>query len=97
VAGGTDRRVAAPALAAAVVTSGGGVAVNLATEWKTNPWAWAAVGVITVLAAVVAQWLALRQSPGLPIGGGPSVTDAVIGRDNIQIGRARDVTIDRDP
>lgn len=44
-----------------VLTSAAAVAINLATDWKTNPWAWLAVVVVTMLAAVVALWLDRRN------------------------------------
>ncbi len=87
-----------PPFVVALATSGLGVAINLATEWKTNLWAWAAVVVITLLSAGVTLWLTRRQldqeawkSRGLV------VESAHIGRDNIQIGRVEgNVTIERD-
>lgn len=101
MAGSAVRRVVAPTVATAVVTSGAAVAINLATEWKTNPWAWVAVVVATALVAVAAMWLGRRhtaaaESAAEETGGGVSVSHSTIGRDNIQIGRARDVNIGRD-
>lgn len=52
----------APTIATVLLASAAAVAINLATEWKTNLWAWLVVGVITVLAAAVAVWLDRRQS-----------------------------------
>jgi hypothetical protein len=65
------------ALATAVVASGVGVSVNVATDLKTNLWAWVVVAVLTVAAAGVAVW-AQRPRPdqqppvtaGGPGGGG---------------------------
>ena len=51
------------ALGAAVVTSGLGVAINIATDVKDAWWAWAAVAVLTVISAGVSVWL---QSSGAP-------------------------------
>ena len=42
--------------ATALVSSGTAVAINLATEWKTAPWVWVAVGVCTVLTGVLTFW-----------------------------------------
>lgn len=49
------------ALLSAVVASGVGVSVNLATELGTNVWAWVAVGVLTLAAAGVAVWMGRGQ------------------------------------
>lgn len=40
--------------AAGVVTSATGVAINLATDGRANPWAWVAVALLTALGVVVA-------------------------------------------
>jgi hypothetical protein len=45
------RRWAWPAVFG-VVTSLIGIAINLATEWKSNPWAWVVVAVLTGLGVV---------------------------------------------
>jgi hypothetical protein len=55
-------RIVAPTLATAVVTSGLAVAVNLATEWKTEVWAWLVVAGLTVLSFVATLWLYRRQT-----------------------------------
>ncbi len=55
-------RVVAPIIVTAITTSGVAIALNLATEWKTNFWAWLAVGVLTVTSGVVAVWLYRRQT-----------------------------------
>jgi hypothetical protein len=93
--------VVVPTVAWAVLTSATAVAVNLATEWKSNPWAWLAVAVTTALVASVALWLDRRQAAAgsSENGGGQSVSHSTIGQDNIQIGRARDVNLEhrRDP
>ena len=92
------RRVLAPTLATAVAGSGVAVAVNLATEWKTNAWAWLAVVVATVLVAAAALWLDRRQAASAGSSeqaAGQSVEQSFIGGDNIQIGRARDVNLGR--
>lgn len=36
---------------------GQGVVVNLATEWKMNPWAWVAVAGLTLAVAGVSWWM----------------------------------------
>ncbi|MEV4142646.1 hypothetical protein AB0J40_03205 [Amycolatopsis sp. NPDC049691] len=58
-----SRKTWAWALGAAVVTSGLGVAINIATDVKDAWWAWAAVAVLTVVSAGVSGWL---QSSGAP-------------------------------
>jgi hypothetical protein len=55
-------RVVVPTVAVAVSTSLVAVAVNLATQWQDNLWAWLAVGVLTVIVAVVSVWLTRRQA-----------------------------------
>jgi hypothetical protein len=55
------RQVVTPTLVWAVLTSTVAVAVNLATEWKSNPWAWFVVAVTTALVAVAALWLEHQQ------------------------------------
>jgi hypothetical protein len=62
VSGRAVTRVVAATVATVMLTSAAAVAINFATEWKTNLWAWLMVGVITVLAAAVAVWLNRRQS-----------------------------------
>lgn len=54
------------ALGAAVVTSGLGVAINVATDVKGNWWAWVAVGILTVLSAGVSVWLQPSDDPPTP-------------------------------
>ncbi|MFB9904458.1 hypothetical protein [Allokutzneria oryzae] len=44
------------ALGVAVVTTGVGIAVNVATDLGSNVWAWVAVAVLTLAAAGVAVW-----------------------------------------
>jgi hypothetical protein len=95
MAGGSGWRVVVPTVATAVVSSAVAIVVNLATEWKTNPWAWVGVGMLTLVAAVLAVWLACRHGADAPVPPGVSMSGSV-GRDNVQIGQARDVTIDRD-
>ncbi|MGH4022837.1 MAG: hypothetical protein ACRDT0_27100 [Pseudonocardiaceae bacterium] len=100
MAGGVGRRVVASTVVTAVVTSAAAVVINLATEWKSNLWAWLAVVVVTVLVAAAALWsdryAAAAGPPAEGATGGQSVSHATINRDNVQIGRARDVTIDHD-
>lgn len=50
------------ALLSALVASGVGVTVNVATDLGTNVWAWVALGVLTLAAAGVAVW-AQRGEP----------------------------------
>lgn len=55
--------------AAGVVASATGIAVNLATELKTDPWAWAAVVLLTavgVLVALLAQPAARSEAAAPP-------------------------------
>ena len=63
------------ALGAAVVTSGLGVAINIATDVKDAWWAWAAVAVLTVISAGVSGWL---QSSGAPPTSPPASGNATI-------------------
>ncbi|PZS22983.1 MAG: hypothetical protein DLM61_24860 [Pseudonocardiales bacterium] len=72
-------------VATAVLTSAIAVVINLATEWKTNPWAWLGVVGLTVLSAAVSLWLAHRGTPGSQQGGGQVVSGSTAGRDIIQI------------
>ncbi|HEY8374237.1 MAG TPA: hypothetical protein VIL00_15985 [Pseudonocardiaceae bacterium] len=51
-----------PALVGAVVGTALAVLVNLATEWKSNPWAWVAVVVLTLTSAGVTFWLRSSES-----------------------------------
>jgi hypothetical protein len=90
--------LAIPTIVSAVATSGLGVLVNFATDWKTDVWAWVGVALITMLIAGVTLWLARRQTQRDDgVSGGPLVQHACIGRDNIQIGEAGgNVTINRD-
>jgi len=54
------------ALGVAVVTSGLGVATNLATDLKDSWWAWLAVGALTVVSAGVSVWLQSSDAPPTP-------------------------------
>lgn len=91
------RRVVAPTVAWAVLTSAAAVAVNLATEWKSNPWAWPAVVVTTALVAGAALWLDHRKGdpaePERPAGG-QVVDNSTIHGPNFQV--CRDVSTNRD-
>lgn len=100
MAGRAVRRVVAPTVAAAVISSVAAVAINFASEWKSNLSAWLVVAVATALVAAVALWLDRRSSlveGSSDEGGGYGqvVDHARIDGDNIQIGRARNVSIDR--
>jgi hypothetical protein len=55
-------RVLAPITTTAVVGSATNVAVNLATEWKTNWWAWLLVVTLTVISIPVSLWLDQRPT-----------------------------------
>ncbi|MGH3568805.1 MAG: hypothetical protein ACRDRH_22815 [Pseudonocardia sp.] len=95
MAGGLGWRVAVSTVATAVVSSGVAVVVNLATEWGTNVWAWAAVVVLTLVAAALSLWLARRSDastrPGVSMSGS-------VGRDNIQLGQVGgSATVERGP
>lgn len=96
VAGRAVRRVVVPTVVWAVLTSVVAVAVNLATEWKSNPWAWLVVVVTTVLVAAAALWLDHRRGDLAVIErpvGGQVVSNSTIGS-NVQVGG--DVSINRD-
>jgi ABC-type iron transport system FetAB permease component len=85
----------APTVVWAVLTSVLAVAVNLATEWKVNLWAWLAVVVTTALVAAASLWLDRRQvGPELarPVGG-QVVNNSTIGW-SVQVGN--DLNINRD-
>jgi hypothetical protein len=45
--------VAIRTVSAAALSTGCAIVVNLATDWKTNPWAWVGVIAITALVAIV--------------------------------------------
>lgn len=55
-------RVVAPILVTAITTSAVAAALNLATDWKNNLWAWLAVGVLTLTSGGVAVWLYRKQT-----------------------------------
>jgi hypothetical protein len=97
VGGRVVRRVVAPTVATAVAGSLVAVALSLATEWKSNPWAWLAVVVTTALVAAATLWLDRRQGdppePERP-SGGQVVTNSTIHGPNFQVGG--DVSINRD-
>lgn len=97
MAGRAVRRVVAPTVVWAVLTSAAAVAVNLATEWKSNPWAWLTVVVTTALVAAAALWLDHQKGdpaePERPAGG-QVVDNSTIHGPNFQVGR--DVSINRD-
>lgn len=77
-------------LASAVITSGVAVAVNLATNWMNNVWAWSAAAAFTV-AAAGAAYVFNREKPNhseassLPIH--QSVNDSSVAGSVIQIGQ----------
>jgi hypothetical protein len=43
-----------------------GIVINLATEWKLNPWAWVCLAVLTGLGVVVAMKVQATPSPNGP-------------------------------
>lgn len=101
MAGRAVRRVVAPTVVTAVVMSATAVVINFATEWTSSLWAWLAVALMTALVAAAALWSEHRHATAAgasaeDTASGQSVCHATIKRDNIQIGRARDVNIDRD-
>jgi hypothetical protein len=49
-------------LASAILSSGLGIAINVATGLKSNWWAWLAVGVLTIAGAIVAYKLTGLES-----------------------------------
>ena len=55
------RRIWLPTLLTAATSTAIAIVVIFATEWKTNPWAWIAVGVLTVLAFLGSLWLYKRE------------------------------------
>jgi hypothetical protein len=60
--GSAASRVVAPILVTAITASGVAVALNLATAWKNNLWAWLTVGVLTLISGMVAVWLYRKQT-----------------------------------
>lgn len=62
VDGASGARMVWPTVATTVVTCGIAVVVNLATDWKTNGWAWLTVGVLTLMSAATSLWLLRRQN-----------------------------------
>jgi hypothetical protein len=97
VVGVSVRGVVVPTLVWAALSSAGAVAVNLATEWKSNPWAWLAVVLTTALVAAAALWLDHRkndQGETQRPGGGQVVNNSTIHGPNLQVGG--DVSINRD-
>ncbi|MFD1151533.1 hypothetical protein [Saccharothrix hoggarensis] len=62
--------------AAGVVTSATGVAINLATDGGTNPWAWVAVVLLTALGVVIALRVP-RAAPKPPAAEPPAPRSSV--------------------
>lgn len=58
------RRVWGPTLLTAATSTAIAIAVNFATDSKTNSWAWIAVAALTVLAFIGSLWLHRRQQIG---------------------------------
>jgi hypothetical protein len=56
--------------AAGVVTSSTGIVINLATELKSNPWAWVAVVLLTALGVLIAMRTQPTPGPARSSGGG---------------------------
>ncbi|GLY50083.1 hypothetical protein [Lentzea sp. NBRC 102530] len=73
--GSATRRVITPTIAMAVVLSGTAITINLATDWKTNLWAWLGVFALTAATAAVSYWLYKAQDQSQP----PSVERSVTG------------------
>lgn len=101
MASGTGRRgVVIPTVAAAVAASATMIVINFATEFKTNPWWWLAVGAATALVAGVALWLDHRNNSEVPDTpapaprGGQVVNNSTIQGPNFQVGG--DMTVNRD-
>jgi hypothetical protein len=84
------RRAAVPTACAAAVSAGGAVAINLATEWKSNVWAWVAVTALTAVAAVLSLWIVRRSQPPAFLPGAPPRTSSTSvdarGAQGVQIG-----------
>lgn len=49
-------------MSTAILTSAGGVSVNVATQLVDNPIAWAAVAGVTSVSGVLGAWVSKRQS-----------------------------------
>ena len=78
--GSRRRRVVIWTAVASSVTTAGAVAVNFATGWVENPWAWAVVAVLTVLSAFVSSHLAdISESRHGPVQPGGNVSVAITG------------------
>lgn len=95
---GRAARVGAPIAATSAVAAGLAIAVNLATEWKADPWTWVAVAVLTALSAVVSLWLHRRSSEtgpgpgsGPEPGSGSTVSNTITGNVSGQTVQARDI------
>lgn len=73
------------AVAAAVLTSSIGIAINLATDLRSNGWAWAVVGVLTLAIGVIA---ALAQPSAAPEAGTHNV---ITGNVTGAVVQARDI------
>lgn len=75
--GSPRRRVAIWMVVASSATTAGAVAVNFATGWVRNPWAWIIVAALTVLSAFISLHIARisdsRSEPAAP-GGDVSVS-----------------------
>ncbi|MDQ2586367.1 hypothetical protein CKY47_20705 [Saccharothrix yanglingensis] len=86
--------------AAGVVASATGVAVNMATDAAGDPWAWAAVVLLTLLGVALTvrmQRPAEPQPAPRPSPPGPSVHNSVTGTVHggvVQAGNVGSVTID---
>jgi hypothetical protein len=57
------RRTAIWMVVASVTATAGAVALNFATGWVRNPWAWASVAALTILSAAVSLHLARVSEP----------------------------------
>ncbi|GAA1272203.1 hypothetical protein [Saccharothrix xinjiangensis] len=82
--------------AAGVVASATGVAINVATDWGANPWAWVVVVLLTALGVVVAMRVQGHRSPEHPARPHPTVHNSVNGTVHggvVQAGSLGSVTV----
>jgi hypothetical protein len=66
--------------AVALIAAGAGVATNLATEWKSNVWAWIVVALLTILAAWGTNYTSKKISQRDANSGSVAVNVATAGR-----------------
>lgn len=63
------RRVWAPTLLTTVTSTAIALVVIYATDWKKNPWAWVAIGILALLSFCGSLWLSQRQLSAEPVHG----------------------------